>query len=130
MRRTLLRKIINAGQLAHAYNLPCWDYGRTYSHGLGIANGGTSLLMLMDRRPDLRYAVSMEGVQSVEPWLSFFQAVEALFVPVAAHLSFMVDKPGPVIGALTGLGGDFDYYSSHQLPGRRVGLPDLLRECE
>ena len=118
MRRTLLRKIINAGQLAHAYNLPCWDYG------------GTSLLMLMDRRPDLRYAVSMEGVQSVEPWLSFFQAVEALFVPVAAHLIFMVDKPGPVIGALTGLGGDFDYYSSHQLPGRRVGLPDLLRECE
>ena len=124
-----LRQIISAGDLARAYGIPCWDYKRP-SHGLGIANGGTSLLMLMDNRPDLRWAVSMEGVQSPEKWNPFFEAVQRLCVPVAAHLIFMVDHTDPAVLALMGFGGDFDYYSNRWLPGRSVSLPELLRECE
>jgi len=123
-----LRGVIDPGQLARAYDMPCWDYGRPGA-GLGIVNGAGGMLALMDSRTDLRWAVSVEGLQA-PAWphaAQFFMAVSCLRIPVAAYVVCMgLTDPVAVNNALLPLTGKFDYHANCVLPGRRCSLEDLF----
>jgi hypothetical protein len=124
-----LRTLIDPGQLARAYDMPCWDYERPGT-GLGVVNGAGGLLALMDSRTDLRWCVSVEGLRD-GGWpqaASFFMAVAALRIPVAVYVVCMgLTDPAAVANALLCLAGKFDYHANCVLPGRECSLDDLFR---
>jgi hypothetical protein len=124
-----MRAVITVGQLGKAYDLDLFDFGRD-SLGLAITNGTGALLTVMDHRPDLNWALSVEGLQLplACSLVSFLEAVACLAVPVAAYLTFSLHDPEPLREALSPLKDALEYCSNVDLPGRAVSLSELLRE--
>lgn len=126
-----MKACIDPGQLARAYGVSLYDYEREGA-GLGIVNGTGALLVLMDARPDLRWALSIEGVrQPTYALAAFLEAVACLDVPVAAYMVFLgVTSPDAACTLLAPFAGRLDYHANVELPGRGVSLSELLREGE
>jgi hypothetical protein len=118
--------LITAGQLAFAYDMPCWDYQRDAA-GLAVINGTGGLLTVMDHRPDLRWAVSVEGLRAPSRAVhEFFTAINHLGIRVAVYVIFMgLTDVQAVVHGLRPV-ENFVYCANAVLPGRRVELEALL----